>query len=54
MCQVNEPDKAGLGLNINKSLEAWLSRGLTDLGREVLLSIFLFIIIIIIIIIIFF
>ena len=48
MGQVNEPDKAGLGLNINKSLEAWLSRGLTDLGREALLSIFyLFIIIII-------
>jgi hypothetical protein len=43
MGQVNEPDKAGLGLNINKSLEAWLSRGLTDLGREALLSIFLFI-----------
>jgi hypothetical protein len=33
MDQVNEPNKAGLGLNINKSLEAWLSRGLTNLAR---------------------
>jgi len=49
MGQVNEPNKAWLGLNINKLLlEAWLSRGLTDLSWEVLLSTFyLFIIIII-------
>jgi len=50
MGQVNEPNKAWLGLNINKLLlEAWLSRGLTDLSWEALLSTFyLFIIIIII------